>query len=141
MKKIFLLVVIVLLVLLIIIFPKKKEDGIMKSSIKVLINNKEYSLILENNNTVKSFLDQLPLEFNMHELNGNEKYVYMDFSLPTNDYKPGNIEKGDVMLFGDNCLVIFYQSFNTTYSYTKIGHIADLADLDNSDILVKLEAK
>ena len=141
MKKIFLFMIIVLLVLLIIIFPKKKEDGIMKSSIKVLINNKEYSLILENNNTVKSFLDQLPLEFNMHELNGNEKYVYMDFSLPTNDYKPGNIEKGDVMLFGDNCLVIFYKSFNTTYSYTKIGHIADLADLDNSDILVKLEAK
>jgi len=142
MKKIFLLIVIVLLVLLlIIIFFKKKEDDIMKSNIKVLINNKEYSLILEDNNTVKSFLNQLPSEFSMHELNGNEKYVYMDFNLPTNDYKPGNIEKGDVMLFGDNCLVIFYKSFNTTYSYTKIGHIADLTDLDNSDISVKFESE
>ena len=27
------------------------------------------------------------------------------------------------MLYGNNCIVIFYESFNTSYSYTKIGYI------------------
>ena len=37
------------------------------------------------------------------------------------EYK--NINAGDLMLYGSNCLVIFYESFSTSYSYTKIGHI------------------
>lgn len=27
------------------------------------------------------------------------------------------------MLFGRDCIVLFYDTFNTSYSYTKIGHI------------------
>ena len=72
----------------------------------------------------------------MNELNGNEKYVYMNNSLTTNSYNPKHIEKGDVMLFGDNCLVIFYKSFDTSYSYTKIGHIDDLPDLGSGSVIV-----
>ena len=41
------------------------------------------------------------------------------------------------MLYGDNCLVILYKSFNTNYSYTKIGHIDNLPDLGSNDITVK----
>ena len=43
------------------------------------------------------------------------------------------------MLYGDNCLVIFYKSFDTSYSYTKIGHINNLPDLGNDNVLVKFE--
>ena len=43
------------------------------------------------------------------------------------------------MLFGNNCLVIFYESFDTTYSYTKIGHIDNLDNLENGNIKVKFE--
>jgi hypothetical protein len=43
------------------------------------------------------------------------------------------------MLYGNDCLVIFYKSFNTTYSYTKIGHIDDLPNLGNGSINVKFE--
>ena len=49
------------------------------------------------------------------------------------------INKGDVYLYNNNCLVIFYKSFTTSYSYTYIGHINDLADLDNNSVLVKIE--
>ena len=79
----------------------------------------------------------MPLELNMSELNGNEKYVYIDFTLPTNATKPEQISAGDVMLYGNNCLVIFYETFNTQYSYTKIGHIDNLSNLGNSSISVK----
>ena len=109
------------------------------SSVKVTINNKEYTLNLEDNETAKSFINLLPQEFNMSELNGNEKYIYINSSLPTNSSNPKHINSGDVMLYGDNCLVIFYKSFDTSYSYTKIGHIDNLGNLGNGSISVKFE--
>ena len=108
-------------------------------SLKIFINNQEYTIYLENNETVKSFIKLLPQEFHMNELNGNEKYVYLDDKLPTNESNPKNINTGDVMLYGNNCHVIFYKSFNTNYSYTKIGHIDNLPNLGNDDIKVKIE--
>lgn len=109
------------------------------NSVKAIINGKEYRINLENNETTKAFINLLPLEITMNELNGNEKYIYLDSTLPTNSSHPKQINAGDVMLYGDNCLVIFYQSFTTSYSYTKIGHISDLPNLGNDSIKVRLE--
>ena len=109
------------------------------SSMKVIINNNEYTLNLEENETVKSLVNLLPLEVEMNELNGNEKYVYLNDSLPTNLYSPNYINAGDVMLYGNNCLVIFYKSFDTNYSYTKIGHIDNLPNLGSGNIVIQLE--
>ena len=116
---------------------ENNEDG--ENVIKVIISDKTYTLNLENNKTVEEFINLLPKEFTMNELNGNEKYVNMNDSLTTNSYKAKHIEKGDVMLYGDNCLVIFYKSFDTPYQYTKIGHIDNLDDLGNGSIKVKFE--
>lgn len=108
-------------------------------SVKAVINGTEYTINLENNETVKSFVNMLPKELEMKELNGNEKYVDLDSSLPTDSSNPKHIIAGDVYLYQDNCLVIFYKSFDTTYSYTKIGHIDNLPDLGNDSISVKFE--
>ena len=99
----------------------------------------KFKINLENNDTTKEFINLLPLQLEMSELNGNEKYAYLDESFPTYSYAPKKIEKGDVMLFGDNCLVIFYKSFNTNYTYTKLVHIDDLDDIGNSSIVLRLE--
>ena len=117
----------------------ENESGEKMNDVKVIINDNTYILKLENNKTVDEFIDLLPQEYIMNELNNNEKYVYIDKSLTTNSYNPKHIEKGDVMLFGDNCIVIFYKSLDTTYSYTKIGHIDNLGDLGNSNIKAKFE--
>ena len=108
-------------------------------SVKAIINGKEYVINLEDNETANSFANLLPQEFNMSELNGNEKYIYLDTTLPTNSSNPKRINAGDVMLYGNNCLVIFYESFDTSYSYTRIGHIDDLPNLGNGNITVKFE--
>ena len=73
----------------------------------------------------------------MKEKNRNEKYVYLSFTLPVDPMKSRNIEKGDVMLYGNNCLVVFYKSFETDYSYTKIGHIDNLPTLGNDDVVMR----
>ena len=116
-----------------------KNENIMNTNIKVVINNIELEVDLEDNATTKEFINLLPQQFNMTELNGNEKYVYLDSTLPTNPYNPKHIETGDVMLFGNNCLVVFYKSFDTSYSYTKIGHIDGLPDLSSDNIIIELK--
>ncbi len=107
-------------------------------NMKLVISDKEYNVNLEHNETVTALIDILPLDIKMSELNSNEKYFYLDKILPTNSSMSKRIEKGDIMLYGDNCLVLFYKSFTTNYSYTKIGHIDNLIDLGSSDINVKI---
>ena len=116
-----------------------ESENKLISDIQVIINGKSYNAKIEENETAQSFVNMLPVEYNMNELNGNEKYVYLENTLPTNSYSPKHIEAGDIMLYGNNCLVVFYKSFDTSYSYTKIGHIENLSDLGNGNITIKFE--
>ena len=139
MRKKLLLILIVITILNIVGCSKTNKQETRKEDmkeLKAIINDIEYYINLEENETAKEFIKMLPKEYTMNELNGNEKYTYLDKSLPTDSYNPNQINKGDIMLFGDNCLVIFYKTFNTNYSYTKIGHIENLPDLDSNNIKV-----
>ena len=114
----------------------EKENKMAK--IYASLNNEKLEINLEENSTTSALIKLLPLQVLMNDLNSNEKYVYLNESLPTNTYSPKHIEAGDVMLFGDNCLVIFYESFDTSYSYSKIGHINNLPELNSESISAKL---
>lgn len=115
------------------------EKSEMIDNVKIIIDERKYIIKLENSQTVKEITKLLPLELNMNELNNNEKYAYLDKSLSVKPKEINNINKGDIMIYGDNCLVIFYKSFKTNYSYTKIGHIENLPDLGSENIKVKIE--
>ena len=102
----------------------------MERKMTVTINGEEFSATLEDNETVRELLTRLPLTIEMEDLNGNEKYYYLDESLPQNNTNVGRIERGDIMLFGNDCLVLFYKSFETPYSYTRAGKIDDVDNLE-----------
>ena len=89
----------------------------------VTVNGQTFSATLWDSETSRQFAEQLPLTLNMSELNGNEKYFYMEKELPTDAYQPGQISAGDLMLYGNNCLVLFYESFSRGYSYTSLGSV------------------
>ena len=118
---------------------KQNNENEVTNYMRIFIDGKEYIVNLEDNETTKSFIKILPLEINMNDLNNNEKYAYLDVTLPTNSINPKYISAGDVMLYGNNCLVIFYKSFTTNYSYTKIGHIDNMVNLGNNEVKVKIE--
>lgn len=88
-----------------------------------------FAVTLEDNATARAFVQLLPLTLDMPDLNGNEKHVRLPRSLPTNAIRPGTIRAGDVMLYGDDTLVVFYETFRSSYSYTQIGRIAESAGL------------
>lgn len=113
---------------------QNKEGEVMEefsSKINITINNKIFKATLEDNETARAFVKKLPLSITMQELNGNEKYYYFNSSLPKNDSRVSKINSGDIMLYGDNCLVLFYDTFSTPYSYTRIGKLDNPSDLKN----------
>lgn len=103
----------------------------IKKNIK--IQNENYQLLLEDNDAVDLLLSKLPMTLNMKELNGNEKYAYLNYKFPMSSAYVKRIEMGDVMLFNDNCLVLFYKSFETEYPYTRIGKIVNPDGLEQLD--------
>lgn len=93
------------------------------------IDHYTFKATLYNNDTVTALMQQLPLSILMNDLYENEKYCYLKQSFPTQEEYIGHICEGDIMLFGQNCLVIFYKTFDTNYPYTPIGHIDDITHL------------
>lgn len=116
---------------------EREENGL---NITITVNGYAFSATLYDNQTARSFKERLPLTLNMSELNSNEKYCYLPEALPKNSSNPSAIRAGDIMLYGGDCLVIFYKSFSTSYSYTPIGKIHDTdglsAALGSGDVRV-----
>ena len=91
--------------------------------ITVTVDSATFNATLEDNEATQALLSGFPMTVNMSDLNGNEKYYYLDSALPTNTIAPGTINEGDIMLYQNNCLVLFYESFSTGYRYTRLGVI------------------
>ncbi|WP_245956899.1 cyclophilin-like fold protein [Edaphovirga cremea] len=98
---------------------------------QMTIDQQTFEVGLANNPTAKAFIKQLPLTMTMAELNGNEKFADFSHTLPTSQITPGTIHEGEIMLYGRQTLVIFYETFQTPYSYTPIGKIIATDNLKN----------
>lgn len=88
-----------------------------------------FAMTLEDNPTARAFAQLLPMVLDMPDLNGNEKHARLPRSLPTNAVRPGTIRTGDVMLYGSDTLVVFYETFPSSYSYTRIGRLTKVEGL------------
>ena len=97
--------------------------------ISIEVNGQTFSATLADNDTARAFAARLPMTLDMRELNGNEKYFYLNEPLPAAAQRVGQIRAGDLMLFGSDCVVLFYENFATSYTYTPIGRIDDPAGL------------
>lgn len=97
--------------------------------IKITIGPAVFIATLNNNATARAFKATLPITIKMYELNGNEKYFDLPNALPASASNPATIQNGDLMLYGSNTLVLFYKTFSTPYSYTRIGRIENPSGL------------
>lgn len=89
------------------------------------VGEKEFSVVLAENETAQAIAGHFPMTLQMSEMNGNEKYYRFSERFPTSETEVGRIRAGDLMLYGSDCLVLFYDSFPTSYRYTPVGHIED----------------
>lgn len=89
------------------------------------IGERRFVITLADNEAARAFTSLLPLTLDMEELNGNEKKKELPEPLPTSVSRPGKIHTGDLLLWGARTVVVFYQTFDSPYSYTPLGRIDD----------------
>ena len=96
-----------------------------ESRMWMTIGERRFAVTLADTDAARAFAARLPLTLDMTELNGNEKKFDLSEALPANPSRPGTIRNGDIMLYGANTLVVFYLTFNSAYSYTRLGRVDD----------------
>jgi hypothetical protein len=102
------------------------------TTINIQIASKMFTAKLFDNASSQTLMAKMPMTLTMSELNGNEKYYAMPQTLPANSQQVRTVKAGDLMLYGSDTLVLFYKSFTTSYSYTRLGYIEDASGLANA---------
>ena len=99
------------------------------TTIQVIINGQEFEAELNDNEAARQFTEMLPIQLDMEDLHDNEKYFYFSDDFDTADEELKKIHAGDLLIYDSKCLVLFYESFETTYQYTPLGKISDTSGL------------
>ncbi len=93
------------------------------------IGERRFAITLADTTAARAFTALLPLTLDMSDLNDNEKKASLPRALPTSEIRPGTIRTGDLMLYGTRTLVVFYSTFDSPYSYTRLGRVDKKAGL------------
>ena len=117
------------------------DNMIEEKEIKLIIDNKELIISLENNSSSKALIEKLKKSNIIVEASdyGNfEKVGNLGFDLPTNDKKITTIP-GDIILYQGNQISIYYDT--NTWTFTKLGHIKKITQEELKEILDKENLK
>ncbi len=121
-----------------------KGHPAMNEAITIRIGPSSYSATLSDNPTAQAFRKLLPLTVTMQDHAGNEKFHTLANTLPADASLPGTIRTGDLMLWGNDCIVLFYKTFTSSYRYTPIGKInnpSGLAEaLGHTDVTITFQS-
>ncbi len=98
----------------------------------ITIGQSTFSAELADTQAAKELTALLPLTLNMQDHLYNEKFAELPKSLSRQDQAVGRIEAGDIMLWDGDTLVVFYESFHSSYRYTRLGKIKNTAQLKNA---------
>lgn len=112
--------------------PTPEPEPPAEGRLHIVIGGATFTATLSDNAAARAFEAMLPMSIRMDELNGNEKYYYLPSRLPAAASSPGTIRTGDLMLYGSDCLVLFYKTFRTSYKYTPLGRVDDPSGLETA---------
>lgn len=99
------------------------------TELNIGVGERTFTAILLDGAGARALKELLPMTLDMSEMNGNEKYNYLPYGLPADPRVIGSVRAGDLMLYGSDCLVLFYGDFQTSYSYTRLGRVENTTGL------------
>lgn len=100
-----------------------------ESRMWMTVGERRMAVTLADTEAARAFAARLPMTLDMTDLNANEKKFDLPKELPANASRPGTIRNGDLMLYGTSTVVVFYLTFDSQYSYTRLGRVDDPAGL------------
>jgi hypothetical protein len=89
----------------------------------IQIGEKQFPFTLEDNSAANKLKEKMSIKLKMSGDINHEKYYQFSDTFPTDTYSPGTIETGDILLYQNDYLVLFYETFTTSYSYTRLGKV------------------
>ena len=110
------------------------EESQKEINMKLYIDEIELEVSWEDNDSVKELKEILPLTINMHEYGGFEQTGSIGQSIIRND-KQIDVLPGDIVLYNGNQISVFYNE--SSWSYTKLGHINNKSDSELNALLNK----
>ena len=113
-----------------------------EDNLYIKIGEKTFPFTLKDTTAANELKKKLPFKVEMTKLNDNELYYQFSESFTTDSKSVGTINTGDIYLYQNNYLVLFYKTFTTSYSYTEIGKLDNaegLADAIGSGSSVNVE--
>ena len=113
----------------------EKSSNLNTNNIKIIVNNNELNIQLEDNEATKELTEKLnsgDIVVNASEYGGFEKVGPLGFSL-TRDDKQITTEAGDIVLYQGNQISLFYNS--NSWSYTKLGKVTNISEKELKDVL------
>ena len=126
----------------------KEESNIQDNSqtentrISLSFDNKEIVVKLEDNESTKDLIKQLPLTVNFEDYASTEKIAYLDEKL-SSDSGGYESKTGYFAYYAPWVnLAFFYKDFRYSNSLIKLGEIEsgmeNIEDLDNKSVIIKL---
>lgn len=102
------------------------------NTMNITIGQSTFNAELANTKAAQELTALLPLTLEMQDHLSNEKFAELPKSLSRQDQAVGRIEAGDIMLWGGDTLVVFYESFQSSYRYTRLGKIQNTDGLKSA---------
>lgn len=120
---------------------EEEENEEVVATMKLKIDGVEVPVTWEENDSVSELTDLKPITIEMSKYGGFEQVGPIGKSITSNDKKI-TTSYGDIVLYADDQIVVFYGS--NTWEYTKLGHIdmtkEELTDLlGNKNVTIVLE--
>ena len=117
-----------------VISSSQSEESQKEINMKLYIDEIELEVSWEDNDSVKELKEILPLTINMQEYGGFEQTGSIGQSITRND-KQIDVLQGDIVLYNGNQISVFYNE--SSWSYTKLGHINNKSDSELNNLLNK----
>ncbi|MCR4605102.1 MAG: Ig-like domain-containing protein [Eubacterium sp.] len=94
---------------------------------------RRFDLTIVDNESGKQLYDALPKTLTMTDLDGHSKTVSdSEIIFDPDEYRPGTLESGDLMLYGMNRYELCYETYNTGYAYTMLGKVSNASELKDA---------
>ncbi len=98
-------------------------------SFNVNINGYTYIANTQVSYAAQNFIKNTPITIEMKDDGSDKKIGCLLVKIEGDCIKEKNVEKGDVLLYGESCIIIATEDFKNSAQYKKIGHINNLGTI------------
>ena len=105
-------------------------------NIRISIDGEQYTAITLVSYASQDFIKNTPISLEMRDDGINKKRGCSYYRFNGDAVRAKKVEKGDLLIYGDSCIVIATGDFTGDNQYKKIGHINNMGAVSSGTMMV-----